>query len=57
MQKPIDVDMYIRGYKARQQYRQRRKNKQFVKDYLKALAIGIVALPVLWIIAVGILSI
>ena len=50
-------DEYIKGYKARQAYRQRRINRAFIKDYLKALAIALVVLPVLWIIAVVILSI
>jgi hypothetical protein len=57
MQKTIDVDMYIRGYKARQQYRQRRVRKAFINEYIKPYAMSVVLLAMFWFIAVGILSI
>ena len=52
-----NIDLWKKGYLARKRERERRINRAFIKDYLKALGIGLIALPILWLLAVGILSI
>jgi|TARA_R100001530_G_scaffold21901_1_gene17976 hypothetical protein len=50
-------DEYIKGYKARQTYRQRRIIRELVWGYIKEFSIVIALLLLGWIIAVVILSI
>ena len=50
-------DEYIKGYKARQTYRQRRIIRELVWGYIKGFGIAFALLLLGWIIAVGVLSI
>ena len=50
-------DEYIKGYKARQAYRQRRIIRELVWGYIKEFGIAFALLLLGWIIAVGVLSI